>query len=102
MNKSSRLIWIKEMHSKISFAPWLLGSTVFFKDTNNIQTTLQTLKTFPIDTLCTSANDYRMLDQDTRAVKTHLEQLLSTEAIKDSTLKSRWQTLTNLRIVDGK
>ncbi len=84
MNKSPRLIWIKDDNDKISFAPWLLGSTIFYKKTDDIKTIFNIFEKYPIDTFCASKNDYQMLDQQPQQPSNiHLQQLLSTEPIRD-------------------
>jgi acyl-coenzyme A synthetase/AMP-(fatty) acid ligase len=100
MHKTPRLIWLKEANAKISFAPWLLGSTIFYKDIDNIEKIFQTFENNPIDTFCASKTDYQMLDKQ-QPNNTHLEQLLSTEPINDPTIKSRWYSTTNLHIRDS-
>jgi len=102
MHKTPRLIWLKEDTAKISFAPWLLGATIFYKDIDNVETIFKTLENNPIDTFCASENDYQMLDKQQHQNNTYLEQLLSTEPINDPTIKSRWYSLTNLHIRDSK
>jgi acyl-coenzyme A synthetase/AMP-(fatty) acid ligase len=103
MKQSPHLIWIKENNNKISFAPWLLGSTIFYKETDDIQTMVETFENYPIDTFCASPNNYQMLDkhQSQQQNNTYLQQLLSTEPIIDSMIKFRWYSLTNLHIQDS-
>ena len=100
MHKTPRLIWLKEANAKISFAPWLLGSTIFSKDIDNIETMFKTFEANPIDTFCASETDYHMLDKQ-QPNSTHLEQLLSTEPINDQAIKSQWYSATNLHIRDS-
>lgn len=103
MNKLPRFIWVKEDNEKISLAPWLLGSTILYKDTDNIKTVLNTFENYPIDSFCTSSSVYEMLDKQhqNQPNTTHLKQLFSTEPITDPKVKSRWYSLTNLHIQDG-
>jgi acyl-coenzyme A synthetase/AMP-(fatty) acid ligase len=101
MNKPPCITWVKEDNHKISLAPWLLGSTIFYNDTDNIETIFQTLENYPIDTFCASSNDYEMLDKQQQQNNTHLKQLFSTEPIIDPMVKFRWYALTNLHIQDG-
>jgi acyl-coenzyme A synthetase/AMP-(fatty) acid ligase len=90
MNQSPRLIWIQDNNEKISFAPWLLRSTIFYKQTDDIKTIFRTFEQYPIDTFCASQNDYEMLDQqEQRKNNTQLQQLLSTEPIIDAMIKFR-------------
>ncbi len=90
MNQSPRLIWVQDDNDKISFAPWLLGSTIFYKQTDDIKTIFRTFEQYPIDTFCASQNDYQMLDQqEQRKNNTQLQQLLSTEPIIDAMIKFR-------------
>jgi hypothetical protein len=102
VNQSPRLIWVQDDNDKISFAPWLLGSTIFYKQTDDIKTIFRTFEQYPIDTFCASQNDYEMLDQqEQRKNNTQLQQLLSTEPIVDAMIKFRWYSLTNLHIQDS-
>jgi len=105
INKSRHLIWVKEDKDTISLAPWLLGSTIFYKETDDIKTMLKTFENDPIDTFCGSHNDYQMLDEEQQQQEqqnnTHLQQLLSTEPIIDPMVKFRWYSLTNLHIQDS-
>jgi len=102
MIKSPGLIWMKDNRDKISLAPWLLGSTIFYKEADDITTTLKTFENYPIDTFCASQSDYQMLDKPQQLqTNVHLKQLLSTEPIIDPMVKSRWYSLTNLHIQDG-
>ena len=101
MNQSSRLIWLRNQNEIISIAPWLFGSTIFNKETENLTSMLHILENYPIDTLCASSMDYQMLEnQQQQNNKTHLKQLLSSKSI-DSITKSQWRSLTNLEIRDG-
>lgn len=106
INKSPHLIWIQENHDKISLAAWLLGSTIFYKQTEDIQTMIETFEKYPIDTFCASENDYQILNkhplqQQQQQNNTHLQQLFSIEPIIDPMVKFRWHSLTNLHIQDG-
>jgi acyl-coenzyme A synthetase/AMP-(fatty) acid ligase len=101
MAKTPRLIWLKEANAKFSFAPWLLGSTIFCKDIDNIENMFKTFEANPIDTFCASEPEYHMLDKQQQPDSTHLEQLLSTEPINDQAIKSRWYSATNLHIRDS-
>ena len=85
-----------------SLSPWLLGSTLFFRDTFDDASILQkTLQNYPIDTICGSEKDYRLLDRDRPAISSQLQQLFSVEPIEDAEVKDRWRKLTNLSIDDG-
>ncbi len=97
VNRTSRLIWMKNQNEIISIAPWLFGSSIFYKDTENI---LNTFENHPIDTFCASSNNYQMLENQQQENKTHLKQLFSSERI-DPSIKTRWHSLTNLHIRDG-
>jgi hypothetical protein len=101
MNQSSSLIWLKNQNEIVSIAPWLFGSSIFHKETENLNSVLNTLEEYPIDTLCTSSNNYQMIEnQKQQKTQTHLKQLFSTEPIIPM-IKSQWQSLTNLIIRDG-
>ncbi len=100
INKSPHLIWVKEDNDKISLAPWLLGSTIFYKEADDIKTTFKTFENYPIDTFCASENNYQMLNQQQQN-NTHLQQLFSTESIIDPIIKFRWYQLTNIHIQDS-
>ena len=101
MDKTPGLIWMKNQNEIISIAPWTLGSSIFLKETKNLQTMLNTLENHPIDAFCGSADDYQKLEEPQQKHKTQLEQLFSTESV-DSTIKKRWHSLTNLQIREGK
>ncbi|CAF1082582.1 unnamed protein product [Adineta steineri] len=101
MNKSPSLIWIKNTHNKISLAPWLLGSTIFHKETDNIETIFKTFENYPIDTFCASQSNYQLLDKQQQFQNNiQLKQLFSVEPIIDPIIKTRWHSLTNLHIQD--
>ncbi len=102
MNQSSRLIWLRNQNEIISIAPWLFGSTIFNKESENLTSMLHILENYPIDTFCASLIDYQMLEnqQQQQKNKTHLKQLLSSKSI-DPITKSQWRSLTNLEIRDG-
>ena len=53
----------KNSNEIISIAPWLFGSTIFYKETENFKTMLNTLENHPIDSLCTSSNNYKILQK---------------------------------------
>lgn len=101
MHKAPRLIWVKETQNKISLAPWLIGATILYRDTDDLPAVLKTFESFPIDTFCASQKEYQLLDQEQPSKKIHLEQLLSTEQIEDPGVKARWRALTGLEIQDG-
>jgi len=99
-DKTSRLIWMKSQNEIISIAPWLFGSSIFYKETENFKTMLNTLENYPIDTFCASPANYQMFEnRQQQENKTHLKQLFSTESI-DPTIKAEWHSLTNLHIRD--
>ncbi len=100
-NKTSRLIWVKNQNDIISIAPWIFGSSIFFKETENLQPMFNTFEKHPIDTLCASSPNYQMLENQQQENKTHLTQLFSTEPL-DLITKKRWHSMTNLQIRDGK
>jgi hypothetical protein len=87
---------MKNQNEIISIAPWVFGSSIFYKETENLQTILKTLENHPIDSYCASAADYQILEN-----RIHLKQLFSTELI-DPTIKDHLYSLTNLHIRDGK
>jgi acyl-coenzyme A synthetase/AMP-(fatty) acid ligase len=90
---------MKNQNEIISFAPWLFGSSIFYKEASNLQTMLNTFDNHPIDTFCASPIDYEMLDRQQQN-NTHLKQLFSTKPV-DPLIKARWYSLTNLHIHDG-
>jgi len=91
---------MKNQNEIISIAPWLFGSSIFYKDTENLQTMFNIFENYPIDTFCASSINYQMLENQQKENKTHLKQLFSNELI-DPTIKKRWHSLTNLHIHDG-
>jgi len=78
MKKPSRFIWIKHNHDQISFAPWLLGSAIFYKNTADPQIITETLRNYPIDTFCVSKADQQILEKETQC------NILCTDSIIDS------------------
>lgn len=91
---------MKNSNEIMSIAPWLFGSTIFYKDTKNLSTMLKTFQDYPIDTFCASPEDYEMLDNEKSENKTHLKQLICTKSI-DPISKKRWYSLTKVDIRDG-
>ncbi len=100
MNRISRLIWMKNQNEIISIAPWVFGSSIFYKNTENLKTMFNTFENHPIDTFCASSTNYQMLENQQKENKTHLKQLFSIESI-DFKTKTRWHSLTNLHIRDS-
>ncbi|CAF0904350.1 unnamed protein product [Rotaria sp. Silwood1] len=101
-NKTPRLIWMKNQNEIMSMASWLFGSSIFYKDIENLKTMIQTFENYPIDAFCSTLTNYQMLDNEheqQREIKTNLQQLFSSESI-NSKIKSRWHSLTNLNIRD--
>ena len=100
LEKSSQLIWMKNLNTTISIAPWLFGTSIFLKPTNDLQTLFDTLEKHPIDTLCSSSSNYQLLTNEQPKKSTQLTQLLSTEHV-DLPCLERWHSLTNVYIRDG-
>jgi acyl-coenzyme A synthetase/AMP-(fatty) acid ligase len=92
---------MKNQNDIISLAPWIFGSSIFFKGTENHQTMFNIFEQHPIDTFCASSTDYQMLENQQQEKKTQLTQLFSTESV-DLITKQRWHSMTNLQIHDGK
>jgi len=91
---------MKNQNELLSIVPWIFGSTICFTQTENVQELIKTLETHPIDSLCVSANDYLMLQDQSLTNKTQLEQLFASDSV-DLMTKIRWCSLTNLSIHDG-
>ncbi|CAF1256016.1 unnamed protein product [Adineta steineri] len=99
MDKTSRLIWMKNQNEITSIAPWLFGSTILYKEAEDFKTMFNTLEKHSIDAFCGSIKDYEMLNNQEQGNQTQLKQLLSIAPI-DSEIKARWNALTNLHIRD--
>ncbi|CAF1048166.1 unnamed protein product [Adineta steineri] len=99
MDKTSRLIWMKNQNEITSIAPWLFGSTILYKEAEDFKTMFNTLEKHPIDAFCGSIRDYEMLNNQEQGSQTQLKQLLSIAPI-DPEIKARWNALTNLHIRD--
>lgn len=88
----------------MSMAPWLLGSSIFYKETKDFQGLLNTLESHPIEALCTTSTNYQMIEnqqQEKKENETQLQQLFSFEP-NNPNVKYLWHSLTNLDIQDGK
>jgi acyl-coenzyme A synthetase/AMP-(fatty) acid ligase len=92
---------MKNQNDIISLAPWIFGSSIFFKETENHQTMFNIFEQHPIDTFCASSTNYQLLGNQQQEKKTQLTQLFSTESV-DLITKQRWHSMTNLQIHDGK
>ena len=101
INQTSHLTWMKNTNEIITIAPWIFGSSIFLNETKDLQAMLKTFEKHPIDTFCASSTNYQMLTNHSEETQTHLTQLFSTEPVDPAT-KTRWHSMTNLHIQDGR